>query len=112
MTLEQIQEEIRTAVYITVLADESKDTSKKEYRLLLQCDAVLIMVSMKNLLVLPKHKVWMLAVSLIPLSASYGGLMLIWRTALGRAVMANGVAGRLNGVQKKFRKKTDSEMAY
>ena len=77
MTLEQIQEKVRKAVYITVLADESKDTSKKEYRLLLQCDTVLIMVSMKNLLVLSKHKVWMLAVSLIPLSASYGGLMLI-----------------------------------
>jgi hypothetical protein len=30
MTLEQIQEEVRKAVYFTVLADESKDTSKKE----------------------------------------------------------------------------------
>ena len=30
MTLEQIQEEVRNAAYFTVLADESKDTSKKE----------------------------------------------------------------------------------
>ena len=30
MSLEQIQEEVRKAVYFTVLADESKDTSKKE----------------------------------------------------------------------------------
>ena len=30
MTLEQIQEEVRKAVYFTVLADESKDTSKKD----------------------------------------------------------------------------------
>ena len=30
MTLEQIREELRKAVYFTVLADESKDTSKKE----------------------------------------------------------------------------------
>ena len=30
MTLEQIQEEVRKAVYFTVLADESKDASKKE----------------------------------------------------------------------------------
>ena len=29
MTLEQIREELRKAVYFTVLADESKDTSKK-----------------------------------------------------------------------------------
>ena len=29
MTLKQIQEEVRKAVYFTVLADESKDTSKK-----------------------------------------------------------------------------------
>ena len=49
----------------------------KRSRLLLQWGTVLITVSMKNLLVLPKHKVWMLTVSLIPLSASYGGLMLI-----------------------------------
>ena len=30
MTLEQIREELSKAVYFTVLADESKDTSKKE----------------------------------------------------------------------------------
>ena len=69
MTLEQIQEEVRKAVYFTVLANELKILAKRN-RLSLQCGTVLITVSMKNLLELPKHKVWMQTVLLIPLSAS------------------------------------------
>ena len=49
MTLEQIWGELCKAVYFTILADQSKDTSKKS-RLLSLCGTVLITVFMKSLL--------------------------------------------------------------
>ena len=49
MTLEQIRKELRKAVYFTVLADESKDTSKKE-QVVVAVRTVLVTVFMKSLL--------------------------------------------------------------
>jgi hypothetical protein len=112
MTLEQIQEEVRKAVYFTVLADESKILAKRN-RLLLQCGTVLITVSMKNLLELPKHKVWMPTVLLRPLSSQLRRIDASMKNCVGQGYDgASVVAGRLNGVQKKRREKIGSEMAY
>ena len=112
MTLEQIQEEVRKAVCFTVLADESKDTSKKER----------VVVAVRYCLNNGIHEEFVGIAEAQSLDA--GGLTDTIISQLRRidANMKNCVgqgydgasvvAGRLNGVQKKLREKTDSQMAY
>ena len=75
-TLEQIQEEVRKAVYFIVLADESKDTSKKEQ----------VVVAVRYCLNNSIHEEFVGIAEAQSLDAdgltdtiiSHGGLMLIW----------------------------------
>ena len=112
MTLEQIQEEVRKAVYFTVLADESKDTSKKEQ----------VVVAVRYCLNNGIHEEFLGIAEAQSLDADgltdtiIGQLRRIdanMKNCFGQGYDgASMVAGRLNGVQKKLREKTDSEMAY
>ena len=112
MTLEQIQEEVRKAVYFTVLADESKDTSKKEQ----------VVVAVRYCLNNSIHKEFVGIAEAQGLDADGLTDTIIRQLRRIDANMKNCVgqgydgaslvAGRLNGVQKKLREKTDSEMAY
>ena len=112
MTLEQIREELRKAVYFTVLSDESKDTRKKKQ----------VVVAVRYCLNNSIHEEFVGIAEAQSLDAD--GLTDTIISQLGRidARMKNCVrqgydgasvvAGRLNGVQKKLREKTGSEMAY
>ena len=112
MTLEQIQEEVRKAVYFTVLADESKDTSKKEQ----------VVVAVRYCLNNSIHEEFVGIAEAQSLDADSLTDTIIRQLRRIDANMKNCVrqgydgaflvAGRLNGVQKKLREKTDSETAY
>jgi hypothetical protein len=112
MTLEQIQEEVHKAVYFTVLADESKDTSKKEQ----------VVVAVRYCLHNGIHEEFVGIAEAQSLDAD--GLTdtiisqlrridVSMKNCVGQGYDgASVVAGRLNGVQKKLPEKTGSEMAY
>ena len=111
-TLEQIQEELHKAVYFTVLADASKDTSEEEQ----------VVVAVQYCLNNNNHEEFVGIAEAQSLDAD--GLTDTIISQLGRidARMKNCVgqgydgasvdAGQLNEVQKKLPEKTGSDMAY
>ena len=109
MTLEQIQEEVHKAVYFTVLADESKDTSKKEQvviavRYCLHNSIYEEFVGIAEAQSLDADGLTETITSqLLRIGANL-------KNCVGQGYDgASVVAGRLNGVQKKFREKNGSE---